>query len=190
MRGQQWTTTTCSDEEDGVEGVKDLSTTSLILDEDRGSGRTADEPGGAVAPWVNMQVNAPTTAGATINLMYIVYHTSEREALLGGRQPVRPADVETANASKYYSDVAGVDAPDFTDSEGEGNTALTVKVKSDGDESEQNLWLYETGRFTGRYEGYVRLTDADGDGPDVAGWRSIQQLGFASNRRDWIRLYG
>ena len=54
-------------------------------------------------------------------------------------------------------------------SENDGETALSVKIKSDGDASEQNLWLYETGRFTGRYEGYARLTDADGDGPTVAG---------------------
>ena len=44
---------------------------------------------------------------------------------------------------------------------------MKVRVKSDGDVPSQNLWLYETGRFTGRYEGFVRLTDADGDGPSV-----------------------
>ncbi len=147
---------------DTADDFRDLSGTSLVLDEDRGSGRTSNEDGGAVAPWLNVQVNQP---GGTdlILLQYIVYYTSERETLIGG------------NKSGDYVDE---NAPNFTKSENDGDAALTVKVKSDGDESEQNLWLYETGRFTGRYEGYARLTDADGDGPDVAGGDSFSNWGL------------
>ena len=60
--------------------------------------------------------------------------------------------------------------PAFTDNEGadtaatQDDVALTVRAKADGNSTTQNLWLLETGRFTGRYVGFVRLTDADGDG--------------------------
>ena len=42
--------------------------------------------------------------------------------------------------------------------------ALILRVSSDGNTPTQNLWLKEKDRFSGIYEGYVRLTDADGDG--------------------------
>ena len=51
--------------------------------------------------------------------------------------------------------------------------ALAVRAKSDGNADFQDLWLLETGRFTGRYEGFVRLTDPDGDG------------GVADAQNDW-----
>ena len=139
---------------DAGEEFKDLSGSSLILDEDRGSGRTnlaSDGDGTAVAPWLNVQVNLPTTG--TISLNYIAYYTSERESLIGGGK-----DATYDNTVKK---------PAFTTSEQTDASALTVKVKSDGDVDELNLWLYETSRFSGRYEGYVRLTDADGDGTEI-----------------------
>ena len=83
--------------------------------------------------------------------------------MIGGKSIVKAGI--TTDATDYPG--SPVNPPDFTESEDDGNTALTVRVKSDGDVSLQNLWLYETGRFTGRYEGFARLTDADGDGPDV-----------------------
>ena len=43
-------------------------------------------------------------------------------------------------------------------------TRLLVQVKSNVAGAKQNLFLQETGRFTGMYQGYVRLTDANGDG--------------------------
>ena len=136
----------------GDEQFRDLKGI-LILDEDRGPGRTAalsdSETGTAIAPWLNVHVNAPG-GGKNIVLKYIVYNTSERETLRGGW---KMGDYGT-----------GVYYPDFAKSE----TALTVKVMSDGNTREQNLHLYETGRFTGRYEGYVRLTDADGNGASTS----------------------
>ena len=150
-------------------GFMDLSGSSLVLDEDRGSGRAEDDvaDASAVAPWLNVQVNKPSNG--VVVLQYIVYNTSERETLVGGKK-----------SGDYGSGADQVDAnvPDFTKSENDGNSALSVKVKSDGDASEQNLWLYETGRFTGRYEGYARLTDADGDGPDVAGGDPFSNWGL------------
>ena len=134
------------------ETFKDLTSNAFVLDEDRGSGRTAaasDGDGTAVAPWLNVQVH-----NANAVLQYIVYYTSERETLIGGAK---------SGDARYTADVH---KPDFTKSEKTNDSPLNVKVKSDGVATEQNLWLYETNRFSGRYEGYVRLTDADGQGPD------------------------
>ena len=137
------------------EPFKELTSGEIRLDEDRGSGRTSGEPGGAVAPWLNLLVD-----NAKVHLMYIVYHTSESETLIGGKK-----------MGDYGSgtDQVNVDQPYFTASEKTSESALVVRVKSDGDGSMQNLWLKETNRFSGRYEGYARLTDADGDGTDGAG---------------------
>ena len=77
--------------------------------------------------------------------------------------------ITTQNASKIRSkdgDETGNDAGykvDYTSDEIADNDALLVQVKSDGDTTSQNLWLEETGRFTGRYHGFVRLTDSNGD---------------------------
>ncbi len=139
---------------DTDESFKDLKT-ELSDDEDRGSGRTVNEPGGAVAPWLNVQVHNSNAV-----VQYIVYHTSERESLIGGKSNKTP----TLNNDGYP---ASVNRPDFTKSEASDAAALTVRAKSDGDATVQNLWLYETGRFTGRYDGFLRLTDADGQGPDA-----------------------
>ena len=42
----------------------------------------------------------------------------------------------------------------YTDDEIDDNDALVVRAKSDGDEQSVNLYLSETGRFDGRYEGF------------------------------------
>ena len=46
---------------------------------------------------------------------------------------------------------------------------LVVEARSDGRDGRQNLMLRETSRFTGRYEGYLKLTDENG-GDDADGW--------------------
>jgi hypothetical protein len=54
----------------------------------------------------------------------------------------------------------------YTKDEMEDNEELLVRASADGDLEERhvNLHLKETGRFSGVYQGYVRLTDANGDG--------------------------
>ena len=52
----------------------------------------------------------------------------------------------------------------FTEDEIDDNDALTVLAKADGDQQSVDLWLTETGRFSGQYVGSLRLTDANGDG--------------------------
>ena len=130
----------------GSGGFQDLGS-AVQPDEDRGSGRNTED-GDPVAPWLDVQRHDPTAV-----VQYIVYHTSEREVLVGG------------NKASDYS--ATEDAPAYTDDE--EDAALKVRAKADGNVSTQNLWLMETGRFTGRYEGYLRLTDPDGDGLDGEG---------------------
>ena len=43
-----------------------------------------------------------------------------------------------------------------------------LRASGDGNGPSQNLWLKEVDRFSGKYEGYLRLTDADGDGSKLA----------------------
>ena len=70
----------------------------------------------------------------------------------------------------------------FTEDEIDDNDALVVRAKSDGDKQSVNLFLEETGRFSGQYEGYVRLTDANGDGQDPVADPKI------TDRQDWGRV--
>ena len=131
--------------------------TYLSIDEDVGSGRVEDEAGPGteeVAPWFSVKVAVP--AGGSVTVMYVVYETSERETLIGGQ----PTD-----EAKYMS---GVDAPKFTNTELKtASDTMVVEARSDGRVSKQNLRLKETSRFSGRYEGYVRLTDPNGNDPDA-----------------------
>ena len=95
-------------------------------------------------------------------LQYLVYHTSEREVLAGGRKLGEYGGTNNPALAMQpaYTDDEGADTPDSV----LDDVALTVRAKADGNVRNRNLWLLETGRFTGRYEGYVRLTDPDGDG--------------------------
>ena len=130
----------------------------LSLDEDVGSGYTEKEQGPdslEVAPWISLQVSLP--AGASVEVEYIVYHTSEREALIGGNKAADYVDVTTTtdDESKYV--------PDFTKAEDKAVSELLVEARSDGRANKQALHLMETSRFSGRYEGYLMLTDENGD---------------------------
>ena len=130
----------------------------LAIDEDVGSGRVDDETGNSeaeVAPWFS--VKASIDVGATVTLQYVVYLTSERETLIGGE-----------SVGDYK---ATVNAPDFTTSEKNATSAtITLEARSDGGQGlgNVNLWMRETSRFSGRYEGFLRLTDENGDGGNPA----------------------
>ena len=128
----------------------------LDLDEDVGSGGTLLEEEQDVAPWFSVNKTIPDNA--TIELMYVVYHTSEWETLIGG------------NAEADYDEITDASAPDFSNAEEKAVASLTVEARADGRDGRWNLWLYETGRFTGRYEGYLKLTDENGGDGDDNGW--------------------
>ena len=134
------------------------------LDEDIGSGRTRgenpDDATSHIAPYITFNVSLPSAY--TVRVRYIYYETSEKEDIIGGAK--RSARTATADVDDYDSTNPDASAPVFTNDEsGAQPDALVVEAVGDGVERSSNLWLKETGRFTGRYEGYLRLTDANGD---------------------------
>ena len=94
--------------------------------------------------------------------MYIVYHTSEFETLIGGE---KAADyVVDANDDDIPDDAElAKSQPDFSKAEDNAGAELVVEARSDGREGRQFLMLHETSRFSGRYEGFLALTDENGD---------------------------
>ncbi len=136
------------------------SAESLIADEDRSSG------GGDTPPWLSVLANV--TNGKDLVIVAVLYETSDEEVILGGAK----CDVYTANEAMADDDIDAGDCkpiqsntnPVYTTSEFNNATALTARVQGDNGEDPQNLYLKESGRFSGKYTGYVRITDADGDG--------------------------
>ncbi len=149
---------------------------TLVLDEDVGSGAVAGEDGDDdVAPWLSIRISLADDR--EIVLMYIVYHTSEWETLIGGHT------LADYNETGTTVDEAEPFAPDFSNAEKKNASAeIVVEARSDGREGRQQLYLHETGRFTGRYEGYLELTDENGGGADADGWGL--SVGNASGHED------
>ncbi len=153
----------------------DSSTTDAFEDLDSRIDRDEDyNPGvqGSIAPW--MRVTAALPADTSVTISYIYYQTSEFEELVGGATKANYVGyMDAANPTNDVtpnSDLAGLE-PVFFDEENaavaSNQDALTLRVSSDGDTPTQNLWLKEAERFSGVYEGYVRITDADGNGSAV-----------------------
>ena len=114
----------------------------------------------SIAPW--MRVTAALPANVDLNIQYIYYETSEYEEIVGGDKKSDYMDVNGKDVSPVFFDDENAEAADKQD-------ALVLRVSSDGNTPTQNLHLKEKSddRFSGIYEGYVRLTDADGDGSAV-----------------------
>ena len=147
-----------------------IDVTSWVqVDEDRISGSVNP----AIAPW--MAVNASVPASSDILIYAVYYETSGREELIGdstyyycGGSSSETPDRERNGVWRCGSSEAderdtGRDVV-FTSNEIDRNDELLLRARSDGDQDSVILYLTETGLFTGRYEGYVRLTDANGDG--------------------------
>ena len=136
--------------DDGVTTKFEKLNKYLAIDEDVGPGRIENESGDdeqEVAPWFSVRVSIPD--GTAVRVQYVVYETSEFEVLVGGKSIAQ------------YGDAA--DTPDFTTSEKvSDDTKLVVEARTDGRVTTQNLQLRETSRFSGQYEGYLQLTDANG----------------------------
>ena len=112
----------------------------------------------SIAPW--MRVTAALEANVEIVIQYIYYETSEYEEIVGGR---KKDEYELTADDKDVSPVFEGDE----NAEGVADQdALILRVSSDGNNPTQNLHVKEdpNDRFSGIYEGYIRLTDADGDG--------------------------
>ena len=168
-------------------GLSDISS-SVPVDEDRTSGSIDPD----IAPWMAVNPGIPANADMVIYAVY--YETSGREVMIGDstyyycgsssdipdrdRSDVWRCGNSQARERNTTSDV------EFTSREIDGNDELTVRVSSDGDESSVSLYLTETGLFTGRYEGYVRLTDSNGDGNYAGQHVEQHRLGRESQGRE------
>ena len=140
---------------------------SLEVDEDRVSGSVSPN----VAPW--LAVNASVPAGKHVHIYAIYYETSDIETMVGGRSYYYCSDGDDPDEERNSGWFCGSstalerDQPEdieFTRDEIEDNDGLLIRARSDGDQDAVNLYLTETGLFTGRYEGFLRLTDPNGDG--------------------------
>ena len=135
----------------------------IELDEDVGTGARGDS-----GPWMTVSVSVPENG--RVNIQYIYYQTSMREIIVGGKKKANYVGYDhpdDADRDVEKDDRLDGFAPSFTDAEGMDNVpddqdALVLNGRADGDIPMQNLWLKETGDFTGVYEGYLRLTDAGG----------------------------
>ena len=134
----------------------------IKVDEDASQGNA----GGDTAPWLG--VNASVGADKDLVILAIYYQTSEKEHLIGGEAYCDEdlGDNDVCDGTQRNAETNVV----YTDDEIEDNDALVVLAEADGqgvgEEDSVNLYLRETGLFTGRYEGYLRLTDANGAGED------------------------
>ena len=161
----------CGDETDGSDDIKNLKD-FLSVDEDASNG----EASGDTAPWLG--INASVPSGKEIVILAVYYRTSDHENLVGGQKyctatdakgvdddGICPDDKETKNDDDTRNSAADVD---YTTDEQDKNTALIVQASADGDLEKRivNLNLKEAKRFSGVYQGCIRLTDANGDGQD------------------------
>ena len=131
------------------------------IDEDVISGDTN------VAPAIKLNVSVPTAGSVQLQLIY--YETSGIEYIQGGVQCEDNPEDET-DVTKFAQAVCTAD-----ERKGDNNASFVLYAESDedagGDGTEathrKNLALIETNRFSGVFQGYVRLTDADGIGGDT-----------------------
>ena len=134
-------------------------TSSIEVDEDASSGANSESN---IAPWLG--INASVPSGKDILIYAIYYETSSVENLIGG-QTYCEGELDDDDNCPVNATVNNMtDDVVYTEDEIEDNDALVVRAKADGDEQSVDLYLSETGRFEGRYEGYLRLTDSNGDG--------------------------
>ena len=135
----------------GTEKYERLSV--IKVDEDNSAGGD-----GGTAPWLS--VNASVPANDQLVILAVYYQTSDVENLIGGQMYCDEFETDGTCAAANKND--GEDNVVFTDDEMEDNDALVVKASADGDKESVNLYLKETDRFDGTYQGFLRLTDANG----------------------------
>lgn len=166
-------------------------TNFLEVDEDRTSGSINP----SVAPW--LAVNASVPADKDILVYAIYYETSGQETMVGGEAYYYCSDNDDPDYDRNdgwlcgnaQAQKRGGDSDiEFTSAEISDNDELLLQARSDGNQNTVNLFLTETGLFTGRYEGYLRLTDPNGDGRYPGGNSSATDWGLmvrdGSNNRE------
>ena len=148
---------------------------SLIADEDRNTG------GGNVPPWLSVLANVPNDKDLVI--VAVLYETSDSEVIQGGAQCTARKSVEVQGTPTPQDECHANSAqtavePNYTKAEIDNRRALIANVEGDNGFKARNLYLKEEGRFSGRYTGFIRLTDANGNGTSDTGGAST----------DWGRL--
>ena len=175
--------------------------TYLPLDEDYGCpvNPTLEDPDAACdnkPPWVRVGARVPTDKDITV--MYVYYETSQREEIVGGRSKAEydadqiVTDPGNPNADPVVpptTDDFDAEDPGFSSDESASSNAksLLVSVRADGERESRNLWLRETGRFTGTYVGYVRLTDSNGNGTEAGDKKDPDDQTQAAPADNWGR---
>lgn len=153
---------TAGDEIEGYGPFRDLSA-FITLDEDVISGEP-DEP-----PVMTLNISVPDPAGASgqaVQIQLIYYQTSGIEFIQGGDETAKC----TANPHLSDDDRIKMQAACSSDEIKDGDAyVLYAESDEDAGDSIRHLALKETGRFTGTFQGLLRLTDADGDGTVGAG---------------------
>ena len=164
----------------------------VSLDEDVISG------GPGTPPVMTLNISVPDAANGEVQIQVIYYETSGFEYIQGGDKCFDDPDntsgfltaddddgeaiARAAVQAACTSDETG--ATDTRNDAGEivsDNASFVLNAESDedagGDGKDigdlKQLALVETGRFTGVFQGYLRLTDADGDGGDSWGLPKI-----------------
>ena len=151
--------------------------TWIKIDEDVISGDTD------IAPAIKLNVSVPN--GGEVELHLIYYETSGVEYIEGGIKCVD--EPEKATATDLQSFAQAECTADERD--GDNNASFQLYAESDEDaggdglgsdvaSERKNLALIETGRFTGVFQGYLRLTDADGIGGETRdNWGLMKKSG-------------
>ena len=159
-----------------------FSSNIIDLDEDKSRGDDG-------VPWFSAAVSV--AEGEYIDVQYIYYQSSDQEILKGGvkyvtvmgdpddealatwkaeADPPGSRDSDTDNIDDLDDETANQPTdPDYTSDERRDNDALVVEARADGDTESVNLLLQETDKFSGKYSGFLRLTDSDGDGSEKCG---------------------
>ena len=137
------------------------SSPSLIADEDRNTG------GGNVPPWLSVLANVPNNKDLVV--VAVLYETSDSEVIQGGAQCTARKSVEVQGTPTPQDECQANSAqtavePNYTKAEIDNRRELVAKVQGDNGYKARNLYLKEEGRFSGRYTGFIRLTDANGNG--------------------------
>ena len=159
------------DDSDTFGPFKDIGA-NISLDEDVISGEP-NEP-----PVMTLNISVPDGAANSpgmVQLQVIYYETSGIEFIIGGGtddddastdDDVCIADLHLEEAGSRTHQQAACTADEIDDDAG---YVLHAESDEDAADDKRHLALIETGRFTGVFQGTLRLTDADGNG-DGENW--------------------
>ena len=151
------------DEINGFGPFKNIGS-NISLDEDVISGEP-NEP-----PVMTLNISVPDGASGSsgeVQIQVIYYETSGIEYIQGGEKCYPDPDSDP-------TDLRALAQAACTSGEIDDEASFVLHAESDEDaaDDKKQLALQETGRFTGVFQGMLRLTDADG-----GWWRPAHQLG-------------